>query len=94
LAKGGGGWIALYPDKQALRTPHGRRQQGPAATASGSAQGSFATLMDQIFGRGTPEQQLDEMKRANTLATETSRSLNEILKKMDEEPPRDMWTGA
>jgi hypothetical protein len=65
------------------------RMKGPAAE-----QGSFATLMDQIFGRGTPEQQLDEMKRANTLAADLKKELEEIRKKMDEEPPRDMWTGA
>jgi hypothetical protein len=42
--------------------------------------------MDQIFGRGTPEQQLDEMRKANTLAEDTSRTLDMILVKMDQTP--------
>ena len=65
------------------------RMKGPAAE-----QGSFATLMDQIFGRGTPEQQLDEMKRANEINAELRKELEEIRKKMDEPPPTDTWTGA
>lgn len=63
------------------------RMKGPAAE-----QGSFATLMDQIFGRGTPEQQLDEMKRANEINAELRKELQEIKKKMDEPPPKDTWT--
>lgn len=57
-----------------------------ASSASTGAVGSFASLMDQIFGRGTPEQQLDEMRRANTLAEDTSRTLDMILVKMEQTP--------
>ena len=67
------------------------RMAGPGASG-GSAQGSFATLMDQIFGRGTAEQQLDEIKQLRTAAQDQKTALNMILKKMDEEPPRDIWT--
>jgi hypothetical protein len=42
--------------------------------------------MDQIFGRGTPEQQLDEMRKANTLAEDTARTLDMILVRMEEPP--------
>ena len=68
------------------------RMQGPAASGAGSAQGSFATLMDQIFGRGTAEVQLDEIKQMRTAAQDQKTTLNKILAKMDEEPPRDIWT--
>ena len=62
----------------------GRMEGGAAATG---AVGSFAGLMDQIFGRGTPEQQLDEMRKANTLAEGTSRTLDMIYVKMEQTPP-------
>lgn len=58
----------------------------PAGETATGAAGSFAGLMDQIFGRGTPEQQLDEMRKANTLAEDTSRTLDMILVKMDQTP--------
>jgi hypothetical protein len=58
----------------------------PAGGMATGAVGSFAGLMDQIFGRGTPEQQLEEMRRANTLAEDTSRTLDMILVKMEEAP--------
>jgi tape measure domain-containing protein len=58
----------------------------PAGDMATGAAGSFAGLMDQIFGRGTPEQQLEEMRRANTLAEDTSRTLDMILVKMEEPP--------
>jgi tape measure domain-containing protein len=58
----------------------------PAGDMSTGAAGSFAGLMDQIFGRGTPEQQLDEMRKANTLAEDTSRTLDMILVRMEEAP--------
>jgi tape measure domain-containing protein len=58
----------------------------PVGAGSTGAVGSFAGLMDQIFGRGTPEQQLDEMRRANTLADDTNRTLDAILIKMEEPP--------
>jgi hypothetical protein len=64
----------------------------PAGSSTGSAQGSFATLMDQIFGRGTPEQQLDETRRTNQLAEDHLRKLDEVLKKMDEPPPKDVFS--
>lgn len=57
----------------------------PGGMATGAV-GSFAGLMDQIFGRGTPEQQLEEMRRANTLAGDTVRALDMILVKMEEPP--------
>jgi len=58
----------------------------PAGDMATGAAGSFAGLMDQIFGRGTPEQQLDEMRKANTLAEDTSRTLDMILVRMEEAP--------
>lgn len=69
------------------------RMSAPGEVTGGSAQGSLATLMDEIFGRGTPEQQLDEIKQMKRLSEDTSRTLNDILKKMDEEVPRDVWSG-
>ena len=62
----------------------------PADAATGAA-GSFAGLMDQIFGRGTPEQQLDEMRRANTLAEDTFRTLDMILVKMEQPPATSIF---
>jgi hypothetical protein len=58
----------------------------PAGDMATGAAGSFAGLMDQIFGRGAPEQQLDEMRKANTLAEDASRTLDMILVKMDQTP--------
>lgn len=66
------------------------REKG--ARVGGEGQGSFATLMDQVFGRGTPEQQLDEMKAANTNARDQVKTLNEILRKMDVPPPTSTFT--
>lgn len=66
------------------------REKG--ARVGGEGQGSFATLMDQVFGRGTPEQQLDEMKAANTNARDQVKTLNEILRKMDMPPPTSTFT--
>jgi tape measure domain-containing protein len=63
----------------------------PAGGMATGAVGSFAGLMDQIFGRGTPEQQLDEMRRANTLAEDTSRTLDAILVKMEEPPTVNLF---
>jgi hypothetical protein len=69
------------------------RMLGPAASGGGSAQGSFATLMDQIFGRGTAEQQLTEIKDLRAAAQGQKTVLDKILLKMDEEPEKDVWTG-
>lgn len=70
------------------------RMQGPAASGGGSAQGSFATLMDQIFGRGTAEEQLKEIRDMRVASQDQKMTLDKILKKMDEEPPRDVWTDS
>lgn len=64
------------------------RTKGVAA----EGQGSFATLMDQIFGRGTAEQQLDEMRQANQTARDQKTALEEILRKMDDPPPTSRFT--
>jgi hypothetical protein len=73
----------VLKDRAALDAIAGRMPVGAGSTG---AVGSFAGLMDQIFGRGTPEQQLDEMRRANTLADDTNRTLDAILTKMEEPP--------
>lgn len=67
------------------------RMPAAVAVGSGSAQGSFATLMDQIFGRGTAEMQLDEIRQTRTAAQDQKILLDKILTKMDEPPERDVW---
>jgi hypothetical protein len=65
--------------------------EAPARAGSGE-RGSFATLMDEIFGRGGPEQQLAETREIARQARETKGVLDKILVKMDEPPPRDVFT--
>jgi hypothetical protein len=67
------------------------RQSGSDASGGG-AQGSFATLMDQVFGRGTPEQQLDATRRQVTLQEDQVRRLDAIITKMDKPAERDIFT--
>jgi len=81
----------VLKDRAALDAIAGRMPVGAGSTG---AVGSFAGLMDQIFGRGTPEQQLDEMRRANTLADDTKRTLDAILTKMEEPPEVALFSEA
>jgi hypothetical protein len=69
------------------------QRMGAAPERAGSGErGSFATLMDEIFGRGAPEQQLVETREIARQARETKGVLDKILLKMDEPPPRDVFT--
>jgi hypothetical protein len=59
---------------------------------SANEQGSVASLMDQIFGRGTPaEKQLEELRQASRLQGEQVRRLDDILRMMGEPPPQDQF---
>jgi hypothetical protein len=68
------------------------RMDDGSAPVSGGEQGSFATLMDQIFGRGVPEQQLDRLREIEVASRDQGRTLDRILKKMDETPQPDSFT--
>jgi hypothetical protein len=68
------------------------RMDDGSAPVSGGEQGSFASLMDQIFGRGVPEQQLDRLREIETSSRYQGRRLDRILKKMDETPDPDIFT--
>lgn len=61
------------------------------ARVGAAEQGSIATLMDQIFGRGVPEQQLVEQREIAMNARDSKRLLGEILVKMDN-PPTDRFS--
>jgi hypothetical protein len=67
------------------------RQSGSIDTGGG-AQGSFATLMDQVFGRGVPEQQLDKLDRSLKVQEDQARKLDAILTEMGKPAPRDIFT--
>lgn len=67
------------------------RQGGPRAPTSAS-QGSFATLMDEIFGRNPGELQLEEARRAAAATEKSSVILDKILDKMDEPPDASMFS--
>jgi hypothetical protein len=67
------------------------RQSGSDASGGG-AQGSLATLMDEIFGRNPAADQLEESRRAAEAGEKTVTTLDQILKKMDEPPPTDTFT--
>jgi hypothetical protein len=63
------------------------------ARVSAMEQGSVASLMDQIFGRGTPaERQLEELRQASRLQREQVSKLDGILTKMDEPPPQSRFS--
>ena len=67
------------------------RQGGPRAPTSAS-QGSFATLMDEIFGRNPGELQLAEARRSAEATEKTAVIVDKILIKMDEPPPTDTFS--
>jgi len=50
--------------------------------------------MDQIFGRGVPEQQLDEIKKSAEAAVDSKAILASILTKMDNPPEKDHFTDS
>jgi hypothetical protein len=67
-------------------------RQGGTRAPTSAGQGSLATLMDEIFGRTPGELQLEESRRAAEAGEKTVTTLDQILKKMDEPPPRDTFT--
>lgn len=67
------------------------RQGGPRAPTSAS-QGSFATLMDEIFGRNPGELQLAEARRSAEATEKTAVIVDKILIKMDEPPDASMFS--
>ena len=48
--------------------------------------------MDEIFGRNPAADQLEESRRAAEAGEKTVTTLDQILKKMDDPPPRDIFT--
>jgi hypothetical protein len=67
-------------------------RQGGTRAQTSAGQGSLATLMDEIFGRNPAADQLEESRRAAEAGEKTVTTLDQILKKMDEPPPRDTFT--
>jgi hypothetical protein len=63
----------------------------PDAPAGGV--GSFAGLMNQVFGRDPQAQQLDELKRSGDLARDQRDRLDIIIGKMDD-PPEPVTFGG
>jgi hypothetical protein len=81
---------AALSDLEQLEAIAGR-QGGPRAVTNAN-QGSLATLMDEIFGRNPAAEQLEEARRAAAAGEKASVILDKILIKMDEPPPRDVFT--
>ena len=81
---------SVLSDLSELEAIAGRQGGERAVTSAG--QGSLATLMDEIFGRNPAADQLEESRRAAEAGEKTVTTLDQILKKMDDPPPRDIFT--
>jgi len=88
------GAVAALKDLTELEAIAGRQTGSAGGVAGSVGQGSFATLMDQIFGRGVPEQQLDEIKKSAEAAVDSKAILASILTKMDNPPEKDHFTDS
>jgi hypothetical protein len=81
---------AVLSDLGSLEAIAGRQGGERAPTSAG--QGSFATLMDEIFGRTPGERQLEEARRAAEAGEKTSVILDKILTIMDESPEASVFS--
>lgn len=85
---------AALKDLTELEAIAGRQPGAAGGSVGATGQGSFATLMDQIFGRGVPEQQLEEMRKSSEAVVNSKAILDKILVKMDEPPPKDVFSDS
>lgn len=88
------GAVSALKDLAQLEAIAGRMPGQEVGMDGAVGQGGFATLMDQIFGRGTPEQQLEEIRKSTVAVVDSKVILDKILGKMDDPPPKDTFTDS
>lgn len=67
---------------------------GLAGETAGGELGSYARLVNELMGRDPQQLALEEARRSRTALEDQKKTLDQILAKMDQPPPTDVFSGS